>query len=121
MILFFLILFFPICAPQLCGIWNPHRCGISVAGYLAAVAAVVAGGLWSSVWTWRHRTARAHILSILLIAWGLMLGAIDVLPRIGYAKQALTWGCVAPAPATPQQQTPAPTNPAQGPQAKVPN
>ena len=36
----------------------PTRCGFGLAAYLAAVTAVVAGGVWSSVWTWRHRTAR---------------------------------------------------------------
>jgi hypothetical protein len=86
-----------------------NRCGVGLAGYLAAVVVVVASGVWSSVWTWRHRTARAHILSILLIAWGVMLGAIDVLPRVGYAKQALTWGCVAPT--APPSQPPTTTTP----------
>ena len=40
----------------------------------------------ASVWTWRHRAARAHVLSLLLVLWGLVLGAIEVLPRVGYAK-----------------------------------
>lgn len=61
------------------------RCGVGLAGYLAAVAALVVSGVWSSVWTWRHRAARAHTLSLLLVLWGLILGAIDVLPRVGYA------------------------------------
>jgi hypothetical protein len=62
------------------------RCGVGLAGYLVAIAVLTIGGLWSSVWTWRHRTARAHVLSLLLIAWGLVLGAREVLPRSGYAK-----------------------------------
>ncbi len=62
------------------------RCGVGLAGYLVAIAVLAIGGLWSSVWTWRHRTARAHVLSLLLIAWGLVLGAREVLPRSGYAK-----------------------------------
>lgn len=61
------------------------RCGVGLAGYLAAVAALVVSGVWSSVWTWRHRSSRAHTLSLLLVLWGLILGAIDVLPRVGYA------------------------------------
>jgi hypothetical protein len=88
----------------------PHGCGIGLAGYLAAIGAIVAGGLWSSVWTWRHRTARAHVLSLLLVVWGLVLGAIELLPRTGYARpdatRATGWMCVAPAPA------PAPPAPA---------
>ena len=63
-----------------------RSCGAGLFGYLAAVATVAAGGLWSSVWTWKHRTARAHVLSLLLVIWGLVLGAIEVLPRAGYAR-----------------------------------
>ena len=70
-----------------------HRCGLGLAGYLFAVAAVAGGGVWSAVWTWRHRTGRAHALSILLLVWGLTLGATEVLPRIGYAKESLAWSC----------------------------
>ena len=70
-----------------------NRCGIGLAGYLFAVSAVAGGGLWSAVWTWRHRAGRAHALSILLIVWGLVLGGAEVLPRIGYAKQSLPWSC----------------------------
>jgi len=78
----------------------PSRCGAGLAGYLVAVSAVTAGGLWSSVWTWRHRTARAHVLSLLLVGWGLVLGAVEILPRIGYAKadpaRPVGWMCTAP-------------------------
>lgn len=71
-----------------------NRCGIGLAGYLFAVAAVAGGGIWSAVWTWRHRTGRAHALSIMLLAWGLILAGSEVLPRIGYAKAALPWSCI---------------------------
>jgi hypothetical protein len=75
----------------------PAKCGIGLAGYLAAIGVVVAGGVWSSVWTWRHRAARAHTVSLLVLGWGLVLGAIEVLPRIGYAKSdanhPATWVC----------------------------
>ncbi|MEP7001432.1 MAG: hypothetical protein ABI969_13190 [bacterium] len=78
----------------------PSRCGAGLAGYLIAVSAVTVGGLWSSVWTWRHRTARAHMLSLLLVVWGLVLGAVEVLPRMGYAKadaaRPIGWVCTAP-------------------------
>ncbi|MES2177249.1 MAG: hypothetical protein V4550_05235 [Gemmatimonadota bacterium] len=80
----------------------PSRCGVGLAGYLTAVSAVTLGGLWSSVWTWRHRTARAHILSLLLIVWGLVLAASEILPHAGYAKpdaaRPVGWSCVAPVP-----------------------
>ena len=75
----------------------PAKCGIGLVGYLAAIGVVVAGGVWSSVWTWRHRAARAHTVSLVVLAWGLVLGAREVLPRIGYAKpdsnHPATWVC----------------------------
>ena len=81
--------------------WSyPKQCGVGLGGYLVAVSAVAVGGLWSGVWTWRHHTARAHVLSLLLVVWGLLLGAMEVLPRIGYAKPDATrpvgWSCTAP-------------------------
>jgi hypothetical protein len=73
------------------------RCGLGLAAYLAAVGVVVGSGIWSSVWTWRHRASKAHSLSLLLILWGLVLGSIEVLPRIGYAKpdarHPAAWAC----------------------------
>ena len=78
----------------------PTRCGVDLGFYLAAISAVTLGGLWSSVWTWRHRTSRAHMLSLLLVIWGLLLGAREILPRAGYAKSDAArptgWGCSAP-------------------------
>ena len=73
------------------------RCGLGLAAYLGAVATVVVSGAWSAVWTFRHRAARAHLLSLLLVLWGLILAGLDVLPRIGYAKPTAehpaTWSC----------------------------
>ncbi len=65
------------------------RCGLGLAGYLGAVSALVVSGVWSSVWTWRRRAAKAHMLSLLLVMWGLVLAGIDVLPRVGYAKASM--------------------------------
>ena len=70
-----------------------NRCGLGLYGYLAVVTVVAISGVWSAVWTWRHRTSKAHVLSILLIVWGLVLGGAEVLPRTGYAKQTLQWAC----------------------------
>ena len=73
------------------------RCGVGLFGYLAAVSVVTASGIWSAVWTWRHRSARGHLLSLLLVLWGATLGAMEILPRIGYAKtdalHPATWTC----------------------------
>ena|SRR5687768_263814 len=73
------------------------RCGLQLAYYLVAISAVTASGVWSAVWSWRHRSGRAHTLSLLLIMWGLVLGAMEILPRVGYAAprldQPTTWSC----------------------------
>jgi hypothetical protein len=73
------------------------RCGPGLYGYLAATFVVVAAGVWSSVWTWRHRSGRAHLLALLLVVWGVVLGAVEVLPRVGYATPSADhpalWAC----------------------------
>jgi hypothetical protein len=73
------------------------RCGLGLAGYLGAVATLIVAGAWSSIWTWKHRAARAHTVSLLLLTWGLVLAAADVLPRVGYAKPSANrpanWTC----------------------------
>ena len=73
------------------------RCGLGLGAYLAATSVVALGGLWSAVWAWRHRSARAHVLALLLVVWGGVLTAVEVLPRVGYAKPDPTrpagWVC----------------------------
>lgn len=88
------------------------KCGVGLAGYLAATGVVAAAGVWSSIWTWRHRSSRGHILSLLLILWGGVLAAIEILPRSGYAKPDRNrpgWSC--PAPTAPQPIPPTTTTP----------
>jgi hypothetical protein len=82
------------------------KCGVGLAGYLAATGVVVTAGVWSSIWTWRHRSSRGHILSLLLVLWGSVLAAIEILPRSGYAK---------PDPNRPGWSCPASTSPPQAP------
>ena len=73
------------------------RCGTGLLAYLGAVAAVVGAGLWTTFWSWRHRAPKAHALSLLVVLWGLGLGAREVLPRVGYAipsaAHPATWLC----------------------------
>jgi hypothetical protein len=71
----------------------PARCGVWLGLYLLGVTVLTAGGVWSAIWTWRHRTPRAHVLALLLILEGLVLTGIQVLPRTGYTKQSATWSC----------------------------
>jgi hypothetical protein len=70
-----------------------HGCGLRLGAYLVGVAAVLVAGVWSSISSWKGRLGFAHILSELLIIWGLVLGAREVLPRVGYAKTAASWLC----------------------------
>jgi len=87
------------------------KCGVGLAGYLAATGVVVTAGVWSSIWTWRHRSSRGHILSLLLVLWGSVLAAIEILPRSGYAK---------PDPNRPGWSCPAPTAPPPAPSPNAP-
>ncbi|HEY7407763.1 MAG TPA: hypothetical protein VH638_05810 [Gemmatimonadaceae bacterium] len=73
------------------------RCGLGLMAYLLAVAVLIGAGAWSAVWAWRHRAGKAHVLSLLIIVWGTILGAQEILPRTGYAKPTLdhpsVWQC----------------------------
>jgi hypothetical protein len=70
-------------------------CGLNLMVYLGAIGVVIIAGLWSSVSSWRRRMGLAHTLSLLVLLWGLVLGAREVLPRSGYAKHTRTWSCPA--------------------------
>ena len=73
-----------------------HGCGLPLFLYLGAVAAVLVAGVWSTISSWRTRSAFAHFLAIGLIAWGGVLAAREILPRIGYAKTSAEWVCQVP-------------------------
>jgi hypothetical protein len=60
-----------------------------VAAYLFATAVLTGAGVWSAFWSWRHRTARAHVLSLLIVLWGIVLATQEILPRTGYARPTL--------------------------------
>ncbi len=70
-----------------------NACGLNLAVYLGAIVTVAVAGLWSSVSSWRRRLGVAHTLSLLVLLWGLVLAAREVLPREGYARHARTWSC----------------------------
>jgi hypothetical protein len=75
----------------------PARCGPPLLGFTAATGAVALLGIWSAIGTWRHRLGLAHVASLLVIVWGLVLGARETLPRIGYAIPTVArpagWSC----------------------------
>src|SRR5688572_18849614 len=75
-----------------------YECGWPLRFYLGAVATILIGGAWSSVWAWRLRSAPAHIVSLIIVFWGITLAAEQLLPRIGYASVTQEWSCgVSPA------------------------
>lgn len=75
------------------------RCGLNAVGFTAATGGVTLLGLWSAVGSWRHRQSYAHVLSFAVMIWGLVLGAREVLPRMGYAiptyDRPAGWSCEA--------------------------
>jgi hypothetical protein len=76
--------------------WPGGRCGLDLAGYLAGCTLVAVSGVWSAVWTWRHRAGRAHVVALLLVVWGIALAAAEILPRAGYAlptAERSNWSC----------------------------
>lgn len=73
--------------------WPPGlRCGTPLMGYTLATAGVTLLGIWSAIGTWRHRLGLAHAASLLVVVWGAVLGAREVLPRVGYAIPTLERG-----------------------------
>jgi VIT1/CCC1 family predicted Fe2+/Mn2+ transporter len=71
-----------------------HGCGLGLYLYLGAVLAVTVAGVWGSVSSWKHRIPVAHVLSLGVILWGLILAASQILPRVGYAATAASWRCL---------------------------
>ena len=83
-----------------------HGCGFSLFAYLGGAVTVMVASIWSMLSSWRTRSTAAHFLSIALLFWGSALAAREVLPRVGYAKQAANWVCAQPGqpnPPTPVQ------------------
>ena len=73
-----------------------HVCGLKVMFYLIGASTVVVAGVWSGVSSWKRRMGLAHLLSLGLVMWGLVLAAGVVLPRAGYANQSAAWFCPEP-------------------------
>lgn len=71
----------------------PTACGVNLAVYLGAILTVIVAGFWSGISSWRRRLGLAHILSLLVLLWGGLLAAREVLPRVGYARHVRSWSC----------------------------
>ena len=72
-------------------------CGGMLLGYLAAIGLLMIVGIWTATATFTHQMPRRHLTALLIICWGITLGAAQILPRIGYAipapGRASTWSC----------------------------
>ena len=84
-------------------------CGIRLIFFLGAAILAVVLGVVGAVTSWAHRQGFAMLLSLLVILWAGVMAAREILPRAGYAKQALEWTC----PSAPPAAAPAPQAPAQ--------
>ena len=69
-------------------------CGWRLYLLMAVLGVVFIAGGWASLWSWRTRSPIAHIVSLFVIYWGVVLAAEQVLPRIGYAAVEATWRCI---------------------------
>jgi len=75
-------------------IWPyPKGCGTMLAVYLVGVAAVAGAGIWTMRASWVARRGLPHLLGLATLLAALGLAALEILPRVGYAATALTWGC----------------------------
>ncbi len=84
------------------------RCGWPLYGYTVVVGLMLVVGGWCALASWRHHVGGAHLVSLALVFWGIVLCAEVLLPRIGYSVDAETWRCPPPAVARP---APSPTTP----------
>jgi hypothetical protein len=64
--------------------------------YLGAILTIVLTGAWAATTSWRYRASLAHILSLILMFYGTLLGMAELLPRSGYAVEHATWQCSEP-------------------------
>ena len=70
-----------------------RECGFPLLGYLGAIATVALAGGWLSFTSWTYRSPVAHVIALILVFWGIVLFAEQLLPRIGYAADHAAWTC----------------------------
>lgn len=76
------------------GSWPYSReCGLQLFSYFGAVSMVSLAGVWAALASWRERGALAHVISLTLILYSILLAASELLPRTGYATEHATWTC----------------------------
>ena len=77
-------------------------CGLQLFFYLGAATLALLAGAAGVVSSWASRRGLAHILSLLVVIWAGVMGAREVLPRVGYAAETKEWLC----PAAPEPMPP---------------
>jgi hypothetical protein len=91
-------------------LWPYERgCGLRLAFFLGATAITLLAGFLGALASWANRRGFAHLLSLVVLVWGLVVAASEVLPRVGYSREARTWLCAESGPAP--SSAPAPASP----------
>jgi hypothetical protein len=83
------------------------ECGLQLFFYLGAATLALLAGVAGAGSSWSTHRGLAHVLSLLVVIWTGVVGAREVLPRIGYAGEAKAWLCPATPEATPPASEPA--------------
>lgn len=73
-----------------------HGCGLKLIFYLIGAGTVTVAGVWSALSSWRRRLGWAHVLSIAVTVWGLVLAAREILPRTIYQQPNAHFFCPEP-------------------------
>jgi hypothetical protein len=77
-----------------------HACGLQAVFFVGAAGVTALVGGLAALSSWANRRGLAHVVSLLVIAWAAIVAAGEILPRVGYAREARSWSCEAlPAPA----------------------
>lgn len=71
------------------------ECGLGLGYFLAADVMLLIVALVAARSAWTRRQGLAHLLALIGIAGAFVIGAREVLPRVGYARVAATWTCPA--------------------------
>lgn len=71
----------------------PRACGFPLLGYSGAITVVILSGVWVCLLSWKLRVGAAHVVSLMMLLWGLVLASAQVLPRVGYAAEVAAWEC----------------------------
>ena len=71
----------------------PKGCGLSLGVYLVGLLAVWGASIWGMRTAWAAQRGLAMVIGVITLLASLTLGALEVLPRVGYARHSLTWTC----------------------------